>query len=89
MFEFNQSNNFTHELFTTLINQFLFPQFLETMADVVKQGIIKANEDLEKENQEKLIQEVRNSLITHIASMFVYFLPQCRNITFVTKNIPC
>ena len=59
------------------------------MADVVKQGIIKANEDLEKENQEKLIQEVRNSLITHIASMFVYFLPQCRNITFVTKNIPC
>ena len=89
MFEFNQSNNFTHELFTTLINQFLIPQFLETMADVVKQGIIKANEDLEKENQEKLIQEVRNSLITHIASMFVYFLPQCRNITFVRKNIPC
>ena len=43
------------------------------MADVVKQGIIKANEDLEKENQEKLIQEVRNSLISHIASMFVYF----------------
>ena len=28
------------------------------MADVVKQGILKANEDLEKENQEKLIQEV-------------------------------
>ena len=53
------------------------------MADVVKQGIIKANEDLEKENQEKLIQEVRNSLISHIASMFVYFLPQCRNVTFV------
>ena len=33
-------------------------QFLETMADVVKQGIIRANEDLEKENQEKLMQEV-------------------------------
>lgn len=28
------------------------------MADVVKRGIMKANEDLEKENQEKLTQEV-------------------------------
>jgi len=28
------------------------------MADIVKQGIVKAVEDLEKENQEKLIQEV-------------------------------
>jgi len=33
-------------------------QYLETMADIVKQGIVKAVEDLEKENQEKLIQEV-------------------------------
>ena len=74
MFEFSQSNHFTHQLFTTPINRLLFPQFLETMADVVKQGIIKANEDLEKENQEKLIQEVRISLISHIASMFVYFI---------------
>ena len=28
------------------------------MADIVKQGIVKAVEDLEKENQEKLMQEV-------------------------------
>ena len=34
-------------------------QFLETMAEVVKQGIEKAAQDLEKENQEKLQQEVR------------------------------
>ena len=33
-------------------------QYLETMADIVKQGIVKAVEDLEKENQEKLMQEV-------------------------------
>lgn len=33
-------------------------QFLETMSDIVKQGIVKAAEDLVKENQEKLLQEV-------------------------------
>jgi len=33
-------------------------QYLETMADMVKQGIVKAAEDLEKENQAKLMQEV-------------------------------
>ena len=45
------------------------------MADVVKQGIIKANEDLEKENQEKLIQEVRISLLCDIplSSIFIIY----------------
>jgi len=33
-------------------------QYLDTMADIVRQGIVKAVEDLEKENQEKLMQEV-------------------------------
>ena len=36
-------------------------KFIETMADVVKKGIEKANEDLMKENQEKLLQEVNCS----------------------------
>lgn len=36
-------------------------QFLETMSDIVRQGIVKAGEDLVKEGQEKLIQEVSNS----------------------------
>jgi len=35
-------------------------QYLETVADIVKQGIVRAVEDLEKENQEKLMQEVLN-----------------------------
>ena len=33
-------------------------QYLDSMADIVRQGIVKAVEDLEKENQEKLMQEV-------------------------------
>jgi len=32
------------------------------MADIVKQGIEKANEDLVKENENKLMQEVSNNL---------------------------
>lgn len=31
------------------------------MSDIVRQGIVKAGEDLVKEGQEKLIQEVSNS----------------------------
>ena len=54
------------------------------MADVVKQGIIKANEDLEKENQEKLIQEVRISLINHILlySIYLYFYTRQKHSMF-------
>jgi len=43
-------------------------QYLETMADIVKQGIVKAVEDLEKENQEKLMQEVFISNVTSMMS---------------------
>jgi len=43
-------------------------QYLETMADIVKQGIVKAVEDLEKENQEKLMQEVFVSNVTSMMS---------------------
>lgn len=41
------------------------------MSDIVKQGIEKAAEDLEKENQEKLIQEVT----THfpLSQFILYF----------------
>ena len=34
-------------------------QFLETMAEVIKEGITKAQEDLEKETLHKVAQEVR------------------------------
>ena len=58
------------------------------MADVVKQGIIKANEDLEKENQEKLIQEVRVSLINHILlyCIFVYFHTTIQEYNLLQKH---
>ena len=53
---------------TVGMNVCVYVQYLETMADIVKQGIVKAVEDLEKENQEKLMQEVFISNVTSMMS---------------------
>ena len=44
-------------------------QYLESMADIVRQGIVKAVEDLEKENQEKLQQEVLHFVQSCVKSL--------------------
>jgi len=43
-------------------------QFIESMSDVVKQGIVQAGIDLLKENQDKLLHEVRSSSLPSSAT---------------------
>jgi len=50
------------------------------MADIVKQGIVKAAEDLEKENQEKLMQEVRN--FKHFFTTLMLFTVKIKQLSF-------
>jgi len=53
-------------------------QYLESVADIVKQGIVKAVEDLEKENQEKLMQEVT------ISSKHLFILLTLLTVCYIT-----
>lgn len=40
-------------------------QYLESLAEMVRSGIEAANDDLRKENEDKLMQEVAMLLIFH------------------------
>lgn len=50
-------------------------KFLETMSDIVKQGIVKAAEDLVKENQEKLLQEGVLRQVPLVGSLINWWSP--------------
>jgi len=57
-------------------------QYLDTMADIVKQGIVKAVEDLEKENQEKLMQEV----LQRLSKLFMLLKLKIRQLLFTGRS---
>jgi len=57
------------------------------MADIVKQGIVKAVEDLEKENQEKLMQEVLN--FRQSLSTLTLFTVQLKQLLFTGNLFNC
>lgn len=52
------------------------------MADIVKQGIVKAVEDLEKENQEKLMQEV----LQRLSKLFMLLKLKIRQLLFTGRS---
>jgi len=56
-------------------------KFLETMADIVKQGIEKANEDLVKENENKLMQEGVLRQVPVVGSLLNWWSPPSKDIT--------
>ncbi|ESO02316.1 hypothetical protein HELRODRAFT_94509 [Helobdella robusta] len=55
-------------------------KYLETMADVVKKGIEKAAEDLEKENREKLLQEGLLRQVPLVSSLINWWSPAPKDV---------